>query len=170
MESADRELARVRDYLSVNARDEALVVELTGIKEQIKNLKAAAEDVFSKNSQIEKQRKQAKKDSTQQTKQQALCKKLKEKHDAAKKLVSQTNEAIAKLLGDRPLREYRAEHDGLLREMAYLQKIASLEDERSKLEDNKPCPLCGALHHPFAEGNIPEIDETGEKNQKANLL
>ncbi len=170
MESADRELARVRDYLSVNARDEALVVELTGIKEQIKNLKAAAEDVFSKNSQIEKQRKQAKKDSTQQTKQQALCKKLKEKHDAAKKLVSQTNEAIAKLLGDRPLREYRAEHDGLLREMAYLQKIASLEDERSKLEDNKPCPLCGALHHPFAEGNIPEIDETGKKIKKLSTL
>ena len=170
-ESADKELSKVRDYLSVNVRDEALVVELTGIKEQIKNLKAATGDVFSKNSQIKKQRKQAKKDTTQQTKQQALCKKLKEKHDAAKKLVSQTNEAIAKLLGDRLLREYRAEHESLLREMAYLRKIASLEDERAKLEDNKPCPLCGSPRHPFAEGNIPETDETGKKiNELSKLI
>ncbi|MEI7504945.1 MAG: SbcC/MukB-like Walker B domain-containing protein, partial [Paludibacter sp.] len=30
-------------------------------------------------------------------------------------------------------------------------------------EDNKACPLCGSLHHPFAEGNTPSMNETDLK-------
>jgi len=79
--------------------------------------------------------------------------------------------SISELLGDRLLREYRAEHNNLLREMAYLRKIANLEDERVKSEDDKPCPLCGSLHHPFAEGNVPGINETEKKiNELSSLI
>ncbi|MEA2013141.1 MAG: AAA family ATPase [Verrucomicrobiota bacterium] len=60
------------------------------------------------------------------------------------------------------------------KEILYLQekrnlllRIKSLEDERLKLEDGKECPLCGATTHPFAEGNVPEIDETEKKLNKA---
>lgn len=39
----------------------------------------------------------------------------------------------------------------ILTEQKSLQsKIISLNDERDKLQNNNPCPLCGALEHPFA--------------------
>ena len=41
-----------------------------------------------------------------------------------------------------------------------LERIRSLEDERKHLVDGNPCPLCGAMEHPYAGGNVPEPDET----------
>ena len=73
----------------------------------------------------------------------------------ALKQLQQGKDALSQLLGDRLLREYRTEKETLLREMTFLAKIAELEDHRVKLEDGKPCPLCGATEHPFAEGNVP---------------
>ncbi|WP_416448230.1 AAA family ATPase [Leeuwenhoekiella sp. A2] len=46
----------------------------------------------------------------------------------------------------------------------YEARIASLEQSRSELEDGEPCPLCGALHHPFAV-HTPDL-----KNELANEI
>ena len=32
--------------------------------------------------------------------------------------------------------------------MAFISKIAELEEHRAKLEDGRPCPLCGATDTP----------------------
>lgn len=49
------------------------------------------------------------------------------------------------------------------REVAHLEKhvqlinkIRDLEAERLRLENGKPCPLCGSEHHPFAVTGVPE--------------
>ncbi len=34
--------------------------------------------------------------------------------------------------------------------------VASLEDRRRELHAGQPCPLCGALDHPYAEGQLPQ--------------
>ena len=68
------------------------------------------------------------------------------------------------------LREYRTEKETLLREMAYLSKIEELEDHRARLEDGKPCPLCGSEEHPFAEGNVPIPDEIEQKIEALTRL
>jgi exonuclease SbcC len=37
--------------------------------------------------------------------------------------------------------------------------IQSLEEHRNNLQDEEECPLCGALEHPFAKGNVPKVGE-----------
>ncbi|MEA3333869.1 MAG: AAA family ATPase [Pseudomonadota bacterium] len=170
-ESATIKLAQIDDYLLVNADDATLITNLTGINEQLKSLKSINENISTTNNRVAELKKQTNSDNTRHKQQQTLSLKLKSKHDTTQKLVTQTHTSMAELLGNRHLREYRAKHDALLREMAYLKKIASLEDERLKLEDHKPCPLCGSLHHPFAQGNSPKIDETEKKtNQLSSLI
>lgn len=41
-----------------------------------------------------------------------------------------------------------------------LKRIQSLEEQRAYLQDGEACPLCGSLHHPFAQGNIPVPSDT----------
>ncbi len=47
-------------------------------------------------------------------------------------------------------------------QLQLLHKIASLEAHRAQLEDGGQCPLCGARHHPFALGNVPQSDHAAE--------
>lgn len=55
--------------------------------------------------------------------------------------------------------------------VALMSRLRDLEAERQRLEDGKPCPLCGATDHPYAAGNLPEAGEAeGElKNIRAQL-
>jgi len=71
-----------------------------------------------------------------------------------KKLLCEIEEA------DRKKKELEDAVTGLEKEAALLACIRTLEDERRRLEDGRPCPLCGSIDHPFAMGNIPASDET----------
>lgn len=54
---------------------------------------------------------------------------------------------------------YNREISHLEVEVALLNRIRDLEEERARLEDNQPCPLCGSTDHPYARGNIPVAGE-----------
>ena len=161
--SAEKTLSEANTYLLAHAADAELVTRLAGIAEQVRNLKAAGEKHTAVKKEISGLEKKFQAAENRCQQQETACQILGEKHGAALSTVEKTKKDIKTLLGSRLLREYRAELEGLLREMAYLRRIQSLEEDRAKLKDGSPCPLCGSLHHPFALGQVPEADPAEEK-------
>ena len=69
------------------------------------------------------------------------------------------------LAGESELREQVARR--LQDNVGLLIRVRSLEEDRKQLADGKPCPLCGAVEHPYAAGNIPELDEARKELDQA---
>ena len=44
-------------------------------------------------------------------------------------------------------------------QVSLMSRIRDLEEDRKSLEDGKACPLCGAIDHPYAKGNMPELSK-----------
>jgi len=68
-------------------------------------------------------------------------------------------EAIEKLLSGKTAESLTQRQEVLELLITEMQNIASMADKRKQLEDGKPCPLCGSVHHPWAEGNVPAAGE-----------
>ena len=55
------------------------------------------------------------------------------------------------------------------RQVSLLSRIRDLEEERKRLEDGRPCPLCGSLEHPYAKGTIPELSSAEKELNDARV-
>ncbi|MFZ9036251.1 MAG: AAA family ATPase, partial [Francisellaceae bacterium] len=168
--AAEKKLEAVALYLKENIRDEWLISGLAGVEEQFGNLLAKQQEITQQKVELKKAD-TAVADATKKLEQASKqCSLKKQKLESAARNLQQAKDALSQLLANKRLREYRTEKETLLREMAFIRKIEELEDYRAKLEDGKPCPLCGAKEHPFAEGNVPIVDEIEQKIESLTRL
>lgn len=155
-------LEEVELYLKKNARDEWLISGLAGVEEQLRNLISKQREIAQKETDHNKADAHV---ADAEKKLEAVsnqCGLKKQELKKAGENLQQGKDAKDQLLGGKLLREYHREKEELLREMASL-KFEGLEELRAKLEDGKPCLVCGATEHPFAEGNVPAHDEIEQK-------
>jgi len=168
--AAEKTLEAAELYLKENARDEWLIGGLAGVEEQLGNLLSKQQEITQKETDLKKADTAVADAAKKLDKASKQCGLKKQELEAAGKNLQQGKDALSELLGDKLLREYRTEKETLLREMAFIRKIEELEDHRAKLEDGKPCPLCGSNDHPFAEGNVPVPNEIEQKIESLTKL
>ncbi len=166
-----KKLDSIEKFLSSHDIDSLLVTQLAGIKEQVQNFKNSMTESKRLKEQEDRLKNQLDKNVKLHEKQRTLYSQHTKKLNLAQTKVLKIQNRVKGLLKGCLLREYQTKHDNLMREMVYLNKIEHLEDERAKLTDNRACPLCGSLDHPFAMGNIPKIDPIQKKiNQLSKLI
>lgn len=167
--TAHRCLEEVELYFSTNQKDEELITGYAGIEEQLGSLIFKHKEIVLKENGLKK----AEEDLAQAENELVLCskenKELNQKQEAVSSGINRNRNDLNVLMEGKLLREYRDKLESLYREKSLFERIATLEEQRSRLEDDSPCPLCGSHDHPYAKGNIPvpdDLDKAIEKLKK----
>jgi len=163
LDKVNKDLALVDDYLTANAVDKLLVTQLGALEEQVHNLNSIQSESAQINTKLKKITKERVVSEKKRASKSAESVRSKEHLKQAQQQLMVMQNELTDLLEGRLLREYRTDKESLLREMLLLKKIDDLNIERSNLQDHKACPLCGSKEHPYAQGNIPEMDDTENK-------
>lgn len=163
------ELKEISGYLTDNQADSALAAELTGIRATVAGLTGVRSTFLA----AEKQLGTTIESLNTQTIGIDAVEKLQLDAKAANQLdllnITRIHADISGLLQGKTVEFILQKKDDLLMHLAELKKIAGFEEERGRLQDGKPCPLCGSHSHPYAEGNIPQPNESEIELAALNL-
>ncbi len=160
---ADKDLKALNTFFEKHAADEALISGLAGLKERITTFCTLLQTTAHKTVQYETALKDASTQADREKETLEQSKSLAGRHQHIQKENRDLRAKLDRMLDGGTLRELRSQLNHLLREKSYIEKIRGLEAHRQRLEKGQPCPLCGALEHPFAGGGLPESDPVDKK-------
>ncbi|NLD15443.1 MAG: chromosome segregation protein SMC [Gammaproteobacteria bacterium] len=161
LEQQLRQQQELADWLQQHAADQWLVSGLAGIEQQLAQLQqqqAQGAVLRQRQQHAHSALEQAQRQLEQQRQHWAHSQQQLQQGTARLESLQAT---LHSLLDGRQLRDYRSERDHLLDKRALLARIQSLEEQRSQLHSGLPCPLCGSCEHPYAQGQLPQLDSLG---------
>ena len=156
----EKKLAELQLFLEKHHRDQGLTAALAGIKARVGELLAIRDRRQKMQGEWSQLNRTLKAVGLAAEKAAAHCKGIVGQEEKAQRTIARLKKNLEKGLDGKHLREYRAEQEYLLRELGHIKTIIRLEDERKKLKAGEACPLCGSLDHPFAEEQVPGVDDT----------
>lgn len=157
-------------YLEKNSQDQALAGQLPALADQLNSLAPALEKLNKSQARVKKAAKEEKAIEKQSGTIALALAETEKKYQSALTAIEKENDKLATLLDGKLLREYKGELAALVDRMILVNKIHELESERKKLQDGVPCILCGATDHPYARGNVPELDNDEKRKKELDQL
>jgi len=145
------------DLQKINELREKSVVIIKGLKSKLKDFELL--DILKERTHIKKNLEETHEARNFKLELQQLLSSHSEKVIEQEQLLPVTKELPNKIavLNSRTLEKTKNLQILELQKENFLMR-AKLEDYRNKLIDNEPCPLCGALHHPYAK-HLPKVDD-----------
>ncbi len=163
-------LRREDVYLQEHAEDEKLVSAFEGISVSLRNLAAGRESEKKADLQVVQGEKEldALKKTAERIAAQAAGRQ--ESFDRTGRKLKELEEEKENLLAGKTLQEIERTRDALVSEVAAIKAVANFDEQRLRLKDGEACPLCGSVHHPYAQGNIPSADGKEAELARADSL
>ncbi len=163
-------LKKHQDYLNTHQSDGWLIENFSAMKGNLENLRYLKTEIRNKNNNKDRTEQALNKINTNITEKNNELEKAKTEVRKADERLKETESNLNKMLDGKTLREYRENKDALMTELTLRLEIAELKDFRAKLKDGVECPLCGALEHPFAKGNVPEVNQIQTQINTINTI